>query len=120
MPTRLICTEGLSIDLGGSGSRTLVVARDGGAVRFWCDTAEMEAVLEGRPIHLAVLDDICTVAPEGTWVRFEFRDGRGKLRDGLCSLDELQARLRSIRESTAHLPDAREAKSPLIVEASLV
>lgn len=96
MEPRILCDDGIVIQLVGEDNRALVTFHGNGAARFWCDTVDLLTVLEGAPLQLASFEGYCKFSKHGDAVDLEF-----KLTDhpkGKCSipLKEFSEALREI------------------------
>lgn len=61
MPERVLCEGDLRISIDGGGERTLLVVTDSISVRFWTDTALLEAALCGDPVQLSTHGSFCQI-----------------------------------------------------------
>jgi hypothetical protein len=79
MPERVLCNDGLSVTVGGAGSRTLIEVKGVVTARFWCDTTVLEETLEGMPVQLSSFEGFCFIECDKGQIRLEFQTrGSGK------------------------------------------
>jgi hypothetical protein len=62
---RVLCEDGLKVMVGGKADRAMLYVKDGDALRFWCDTFELEMVLLGQPAELHTFGGSCHVEVNG-------------------------------------------------------
>jgi hypothetical protein len=78
MPQFLLCKGRLSVEIGGTASRTLFETIDGVTARFYVDTPDARLVLTGLPLRLRCHEGELEIVRMNGDVLFEFvhQDGR--------------------------------------------